>query len=339
MGNTDRILNVLYEIKEFLSGDNCAVPQLSNYCAVLENLPDMNGLAAIQKRLSAAGIELADIASEISSVTESLVFEPEIFEYIKSRRDEFNSLKLKYNTDCNGLIDLYREAENGLNQMDSGNTEMRQLAKQREELLEHVTVKARELSELRAQTAAGFTKQIAAELEFLDMPGVKLEISHVKGKLTVNGMDSMEILISANKGEVPKPIHKIASGGELSRIMLALKSIIADSVPTMVFDEIDAGVSGRAAQKIGTKLRSLAMPQTENANQVICVTHLAQIAVKANNHFLIEKNTVGDRIVTEIKPLDADGRVNEIARIMEGENPGELTKQTARELITAANAK
>ena len=167
------------------------------------------------------------------------------------------------------------------------------------------------------------------------MSGVVIKVRHDKGKLTSNGMDSVEFLISANKGEEPKPISKIASGGELSRIMLALKSVIADkdSIPTMIFDEIDTGVSGKAAQKIGIKLRDIG-----RVRQVICVTHLSQIAVMAENHLMIEKKIVDSRTETSVTNLDMDGRIAEIARIMGGEDPSRLMLDNARaEIEKAAN--
>ena len=166
------------------------------------------------------------------------------------------------------------------------------------------------------------------------MAGVVIAVRHEKGKLTINGMDTVEFLISANKGEEPKPIAKIASGGELSRTMLALKSVIAekDSIPTMIFDEIDTGVSGKAAQKIGIKLREIG-----KIRQVICVTHLSQIAVMADNHLMIEKKIVGERTETSVTRLDTEGRVAEIARIMGGENPSRLMLDTAREEIRKAS--
>lgn len=162
-------------------------------------------------------------------------------------------------------------------------------------------------------------------------------VRHEKGKLTSNGMDIVEFLISANKGEEPKSISKIASGGELSRIMLALKSVIADkdSIPTMIFDEIDTGVSGKAAQKIGIKLREIG-----KVRQVICVTHLSQIAVMAQNHLMIEKRIIDDRTETNVTQLDLEGRVAEIARIMGGENPSRLMLDNARaEIERASNLK
>ena len=147
-------------------------------------------------------------------------------------------------------------------------------------------------------------------------------------------MDSFELLISANVGECPKPISKIASGGELSRIMLALKNVIADkdSIPTLIFDEVDAGVSGKAAQKIGIKLKEIS-----RLRQVICVTHLAQIAVMANEHILIEKSLVDGRTQTSVKSLDFEERTAEIARIMGGDNPTDLMLKTAEELLKASS--
>lgn len=150
-----------------------------------------------------------------------------------------------------------------------------------------VSTEAKQLSQQRAAAARRFTDAVMEQLTFLNMPDVVLQVAHTTGKLTIQGMDSMELLISANKGEAPKPLAKIASGGELSRIMLALKCVIADrdQIPTLIFDEIDTGVSGKAAQKIGFKLKEVGKNR-----QVLCVTHLSQIAVMANHHLLIEKS-------------------------------------------------
>ena len=201
--------------------------------------------------------------------------------------------------------------------------------------MHEVTEKAKKLSGMRKEASAKFISQVTEELRFLDMPNVILDIKHNVGKLTINGMDSIEFLISANRGEDPKPIAKIASGGELSRIMLALKSVIAekDSIPTMIFDEIDTGVSGRAAHKIGVKMK-----QISRIRQVLCVTHLSQLAVMADNHLLIEKNTVNDRTYTAVTQLDFNGRINEIARIMGGENPSGLMLKNAEEELKKFSA-
>ena len=167
------------------------------------------------------------------------------------------------------------------------------------------------------------------------MPKVKLVVQQKTGKLTINGMDSIEFLISANLGEEPKPIAKIASGGELSRIMLALKNVIAekDDIHTLIFDEIDTGVSGRAAQKIGIKLKSVSKNQ-----QVLCVTHLSQLAVMADNHLLIEKQTREGRTFTSVHKLDFEQRKREIARIMVGENITDTALMNAEEMLLAGSA-
>ena len=219
-------------------------------------------------------------------------------------------------------------------QLESSGDEIKSLTEKRDELLHKVTEQAKKLYDYRESVAKRFTERVTAELEFLNMEGVIIAVRHEKGKLTVNGMDSVEFLISANKGEEPKPISKIASGGELSRIMLALKSVIADkdSIPTMIFDEIDTGVSGKAAQKIGIKLREIG-----KVRQVICVTHLSQIAVMADDHLLIEKQIVGERTETHVMHLDRNGRVAEIARIMGGDSPSELMLDNARAEIEKAS--
>ena len=189
------------------------------------------------------------------------------------------------------------------------------------------------LSRHRSKAGERFVQQVTAELEFLNMPNVKIVVKQEKGKLTLKGMDNIEFLISANLGEEPRPMAKIASGGELSRIMLALKNVIArkDSIDTLIFDEIDTGVSGIAAQKIGMKLGEIS-----RFRQVLCVTHLAQIAVVADNHLLIEKNVVGDRTVTSVRSLEKDERKNEIARIMGGNSITPLLLENAQQLLDEA---
>ena len=200
-------------------------------------------------------------------------------------------------------------------------------------LIEVVSQEAKQLSQRRAAAAERFTTAVMEQLTFLNMPDVVLQVAHTTGKLTIQGMDNMELLISANKGETPKPLAKIASGGELSRMMLALKCVIADrdQIPTLIFDEIDTGVSGKAAQKIGMKLKEVARNR-----QVLCVTHLTQIAVMANHHLLIEKQVEQERTVTRVTPLDFAGRVQEIARIMGGESPSELMLQNAKDELHRA---
>ena len=303
-----------------LSAEN----EILNYT---ENNSELNSL---YERFSAVEIELADISSELETLADKIELDGQRLEYLSTRLNIINKLKKKYLTDCNGLVKLYNDACAEVTYFESSANEIAELNKLKESLLHKVTERAKELFDYREKTAEKFAERVTAELEFLNMPDVIISVQHEKGKLTINGMDNIEFLISANKGEVPKPISKIASGGELSRIMLALKSVIAgrDSIPTMIFDEIDTGVSGKAAQKIGIKLREIG-----KIRQVICVTHLSQIAVMADNHLMIEKQTVNDRTETHVTQLDFEGRVSEIARIMGGENPSQLMLDTAREEI------
>ena len=296
---------------------------------------DSPKLSELYERLSAAEIELSDIAAELEAVADRIELDGQRLDYLGDRLSAINKLKRKYAADCDGLIKLYDDACKEIMQFESSGDEIRELAEKREKLLHTVTEQAKALFEYRETLGKRFAEQVTAELEFLNMPGVVIAVRHEKGKLTVNGMDTVEFLISANRGEEPKPISKIASGGELSRIMLALKSVIGDkdSIPTMIFDEIDTGVSGKAAQKIGMKLRLLG-----KVRQIICVTHLSQIAVMADNHLMIEKSIVGDRTETHVTQLDMDGRVAEIARIMGGDSPSELMLDNARAEIEKASA-
>ena len=194
---------------------------------------------------------------------------------------------------------------------------------------------ADQLSKERKAAARRFEKQVEGELSFLDMPSVKFTISILPCKLGAKGLDDVEFMISTNPGEPPKPIAKIASGGELSRIMLSIKNVISDKddVPTLIFDEVDTGVSGSAAEKIGRKLR-----QVSKGRQVICVTHLAQIAALCDHHLLIQKQVKDDHTFTQVTELDHPGRVREIARIMSGVDVSELSLQNAEEMLRRAKS-
>lgn len=334
--NSEKTIIALKNAVQSITGDEGAndiiVSAEREIAGYTDGIPSLNSL---YERLSAAEIELADIAAELESLSEKIELDGQRLEYLGERLGNINRLKRKYAQDCTGLIKLYDNACTEIMQLDSSLDEIEKLSARKEELLRTVTNQAKSLYDYREKTAERFAAQVTAELEFLNMSGVVIKVRHEKGKLTSNGMDSVEFLISANKGEEPKPISKIASGGELSRIMLALKSVIADkdSIPTMIFDEIDTGVSGKAAQKIGIKLRKIG-----EVRQVICVTHLSQIAVMAKNHLMIEKKIIDSRTETSVTSLDLDGRIAEIARIMGGEDPSKLMLDNARaEIEKAAN--
>lgn len=326
--NSEKMIIAIKNAVAVLSGeDNANDMIVSAENEISRYTENSDGLNAVYERLSAVEIELADISSELENLADKIELDGQRLEYLGTRLNTINKLKRKYDTDCAGLVKLYNDACSEVMKIESSASEISELNEKKENLLHIVTERAKELFDSREETGKRFAERVTHELEFLNMPDVVISVRHEKGKLTVNGMDNVEFLISANKGETPKPISKIASGGELSRIMLALKSVIAgrDSIPTMIFDEIDTGVSGKAAQKIGIKLREIG-----KIRQVICVTHLSQIAVMADNHLMIEKKTVGERTETHVTQLDFDGRTAEIARIIGGENPDRYVFDTAR---------
>lgn len=326
--NSEKTIVSIKNAIQAINGEDAAAEMIVSAETELAGFTDDDArLNTLYERLSAAEIELSDIAAELENLADKIELDGQRLEYLGTRLNNINKMKRKYAEDCSGLIKLYDDACREVMQFESSQEEIEKLNAQKERLLHTVTEQAKALYEYREETAKKFAAQVTGELEFLNMSGVVIAVRHDKGKLTVNGMDTVEFLISANKGEAPKPISKIASGGELSRIMLALKSVIAgrDSIPTMIFDEIDTGVSGKAAQKIGIKLREIG-----KVRQVICVTHLSQIAVMADNHLMIEKKIADDRTETNVTQLDFDGRVSEIARIMGGDNPSQLMLDNAR---------
>lgn len=324
----------MFKAINLINGDDDnsgAVDLTSQAEKALESYTDVYAkFEPLYNRLSSAEIELADIAGELSSLLDKLEVDPKRYDYLNQRNDELRKIKKKYGPDLSDVLDTLEKSKEELEQLSGSEVSLNELNKQQTELLTLVSKKAKVLSDFRRKAGERFISRVTEELEFLNMPKVKLAVDQKPGKLTLNGMDTIEFLISANIGEDPKPIAKIASGGELSRIMLALKNVIADkdSIGTLIFDEIDTGVSGKAAQKIGMKLGEIS-----EIRQVLCVTHLSQIAVMADNHLLIEKNIVNDRTSTTVKSLSFDERKYEIARIMGGDNISELMLENAQQLI------
>ncbi len=310
-----------------LGNENAVEKAMSAENSIADYTDSDKETSELYDRLVSARIEMQDISDGLRKILNGLDRDEGTLQRLSDRRDELNRLKKKYMKSLPELIEMLQTTENELGELESSGAEIEKLEQEKEMLLEKTTKSAGKLSEYRKQTAKKFVKAVTEELKFLDMLNVTLKVDIKTGKLTSTGMDTVEFLISANKGEEPKPISKIASGGELSRIMLSIKNVMAekDFIPSLIFDEIDTGVSGRAAQKIGVKLREIS-----NVHQVLCVTHLAQIAVMAENHILIEKNTVKDRTITTVTELGFEQRKYEIARIMGGENPSELMLENAQ---------
>ncbi|MBE6877179.1 MAG: DNA repair protein RecN [Ruminococcus sp.] len=329
--NAERIISALSGSAGILGLDNedSASEQIRSAMLLLHEIEDVYpDTGDISQRLQTCLIELKDIAQDLQSLSETITLDEGKLQQMKQRYQAIGQAKKQFFCDFDELIQLYENAQKEISNMQEDTVRIGELEARKAELLADVTEKANALSDYREETGKKFSERVAEELKFLDMPNVVLTVEQEKGKLTVHGRDSVVFLISANKGEEPKPISKIASGGELSRIMLALKSVIADrdSIPTLIFDEIDTGVSGKAAQKIGIKLREISRQR-----QVLCVTHLSQIAVMADTHYMIEKHDEQERTVTQVHLLNQDGRVQEIARIMGGENPSQLMLENARE--------
>lgn len=264
-------------------------------------------------RLNDAAYELDDIADELYALMESAEFDPNELDRIEARLDAIYRLSLKYGENEEQMLAFLEDARRQLEMIEQSDLLINKLTAQLANCREQTVSAAEKLTAARKSAAERMAEAICRELSFLDMPMVKFVVDMQPTDLSTDGADSVKFLISTNVGEPPKPLSKIASGGELSRIMLAIKSVIADkdTVGTLIFDEVDTGVSGSAAQKVGVKLLD-----TSRGKQVICVTHLAQIAALADCHLKISKQSAAGRTFTEVELLQRDGRINEVARIM-----------------------
>ncbi|MGI6403960.1 MAG: DNA repair protein RecN [Oscillospiraceae bacterium] len=295
-----------------------------------EYLPSLAPMAA---RLEEMGYELEEFATELRDTLDSFEFDPQELSDIEYRLDQLYKLKRKYGGDIPAILEFCQKAREELEQITTGEERLAQLHIQREEALEQARKLAAELTSRREQAAAEFIQQVEEELAFLDMGGVRLSAQREEKPLAPDGADSITLYVVTNVGEEAKPLHKIASGGEISRMMLSMKNVLADrdDIDTLIFDEVDIGVSGRAAQKIGRKLA-----QVSKGRQVICVTHLAQVAAFADNHLLIQKEVEDGRTYTRVRELNHQERVEELSRITSGDNITATALENARELLEHA---
>ena len=293
-------------------------------------LPSLEGAG---DRLYSALYEIQDISRELESAMDDIDADPGRLEEIEERLDLLYRLRRKYGETEAEMLDCLENSREELKKLNDYASDREQLALRRNELYNKAYSSAKELSEIREQTGELFCESVGREMAFLEMPNVRLEVSREEVPLGPRGIDKLEFLISVNPGEEPKPVSKIASGGELSRMMLAVKTVLskADFVGALIFDEIDTGISGSAAGRVGKKLSLLS-----NDSQVICVTHQAQIAAFADNHLLISKSVRDDRTYTKVEPLDHDGRVRELARIIGGEQIAATALSHAEELLREA---
>lgn len=285
------------------------------------------------KGIRGISYELADYAAEIRGLIEGFDYSPERLTQINERLDFLYRLSMKYGATEEEILETYEKAVAERNAIEVSDERISQLEEKLYSLSDEIKILSARLTESRMKAAAEFEKSVKAELEFLDMPKVDFIVDRKATALTSKGADAIEFLISANAGQEPRPIAKIASGGELSRIMLAIKNVLSDKdeVATLIFDEIDTGVSGSAAEKIALKLH-----QVSGGRQVICVTHLARIAAQADRHMKILKTSRENKTFTQITTLDFDGRAEEIARITAGGNLTALQIETAKEMLMNA---
>lgn len=287
-------------------------------------------LKSISDYASRLAQDAEDLKENCLSVLSDMDFSEERLEKIEEKLNVLYDFSNKYGETEKDMLDYLAKAVSERESLVNSDEELEKLNTQYDEVFDKTVELAQQLSQCRHKTAEKFEKDVKEQLEFLDMPKISFVVHFDKGNLSSTGFDKIEFLISANPGEPPKPLSKIASGGELSRIMLAVKNIIAkaDTISTLIFDEIDTGVSGRASRKIGLKLKSVAQD-----TQVICVTHSAQIASVADNHYLIEKQYKNDRTFTNVKLLDYEGRKYELARIMGGIDISDTMLKSADELL------
>ncbi len=339
--NAEKLTELLSGAYAALSGDG------ENAVSLCETARDLTERAAAWypelsesgSRLREACFTMEDTEERIRDLMDSLDFSPEEYDRLESRLAALRRLEKKYRTDEEGLIRLLDESRTRLQSLEDVEGKLEYLEKERDKREKKALAAGQKLSRAREAASATLSKRITEELTALNMPSasfsVKLTPVQNKVGFDAKGCETVQFLLSANKGEKPGPINRIASGGELSRIMLAMKNVFAlrDTVPTQVFDEVDTGVSGVAAQRVAEKLASLSA-----VKQVLCVTHLPQIAAMADSHYSVEKAESKGRTYTAVTRLDQDGRRRELARLLGGENSTQTTLLNAAEQLQASAA-
>lgn len=334
INNSQKVIESLNIAYEALKADGAGIDMITDAESEIANASAyMETLGEASEKITDIRYELEDIAETVRGAMTEVDFDPSELEDIDERLDLLYRLSKKYGDTEEEMLEYLEKARAELDNIAFSEERVKELQKQEKEALAETETAACKLTESRKTAGEKLSNAICSELEFLDMPNVRFVVKCNDIGLTENGKDEIEFLISANAGEEPKPLAKIASGGELSRIMLAIKNVLAetDGVDTMIFDEIDTGVSGRAAQKIAMKLRS-----ASKGRQVICVTHLAQIAAQGDVHLYISKSVSDGKTYTNIKSLIEEERVAEIARIMGGMEITKLQLESAREMLANA---
>ena len=289
-----------------------------------------DAFASLHEKVADLMYQVQDAAEEVRDARDDLSYSADELETIESRLDVIHRLRRKYGATCEDILQYLENAKEELDRIEFADEHIERLKIKCEKAEKTAWDAALALRKCRKEAAASLAKRILSELAQLDMPKVQFECAFTELDLTDKGADAVAFYMSANTGEALKPMSKVASGGELARIMLAMKNVLAeqDQVPTLIFDEVDTGVSGRAAQKVAEKLRAVAINK-----QVLCVTHLPQLAALANTHLLIAKAERDGRTYTSVTPLDREGRKKELARIIGGTNITEITLRSAEEML------
>ena len=334
LANASTIRDRVAKAHALLSGDD-DTPGAVDLLGEASNA--MDTAAQLDESLSGVSGTLMDLYYSAKDAAEELIDRLDAYDTndaeldeIEQRLDLLYRLKRKYGDTVEDIIAFGQKAREELEQIQFSEQRHDQLQAEKLRLYGLAREKAEALTQTRLKAFDELNSRITDTLQFLNMPGVRMTLHHARGPLASHGQDSVEFYISTNAGEAPKPLARIASGGELSRITLAIKNALADrdAVPTVIYDEIDSGVSGKAAGRIGEVLR-----QSAQGHQILCITHTAQIAALADCHLLIQKNVTNDRTYTEIHPLDTEGRVEALARLISGDHVTELSRANAREML------
>ncbi len=328
----EKIITALSKADNLVSGNDEADGALSMIRAAAKEISSLKNerFNTIQNKLTALCETLGDCAFELRDLANDDEISQLNVEEIHSRLDLLERLMLKYGNSEEQILEYLEKAQAELEEIDFSGEKIKELSNELDLSTERLIALADKISKKRQKQAVDFSSKVTDTLKYLDMPNVQFFVNIEKGRYTKTGCDTVEFFIRTNEGESSKPLHKIASGGELSRIMLSIKSVLAkkDAVDTLIFDEIDTGISGRAAGKVGDRLKLVSLDR-----QVVCVTHLAQIAAFSDNHLYIEKTVEGGRTFTVVKPLSYNERIEEIGRIMSGTEITSNLYNSAKELL------
>ncbi len=334
LSNSSKVIKALDRAYAALGGENGILAGLEDCASDVETAAKYYSEAEkTATGIRGAAYELADFSAELRSLKDNFDYNPSRLSEIDERLDFLYRLSMKYGAQESDILEYLEKITAEKAEIEVSDEKIGELEERLYALSDKIKILSAKLTDSRMKAARAFEKEVKAELEFLDMPKVTFVVDRKATAMTSRGADAIEFLLSANPGQEPKPIAKTASGGELSRIMLAIKNVLSDKdeIATLIFDEIDAGVSGSAAEKIALKLHSVS-----KGRQVICVTHLARIAAQADRHMKITKSVKDSKTYTQITPLDFEQRAQEVARITAGDNVTALQLESAKEMLMNA---